>query len=62
VVHSLALHLGPCSADPLATWGATFLCWVRQEAGLARVLLPGLGLETVMRVNSPMQVGPVRGW
>ena len=38
-------------------WAATFLCWLRQEAGLGRVLLQGLGLETVVRVNSPATPG-----
>lgn len=38
-------------------WGATFLCWLKQEMGLGRVLLAGLGLETVVKLNSPVQVG-----
>lgn len=44
---------------PRATWGATFLCWLKQDAGLGRVLLHRMGLETVVRINSPVQVaGP----
>ena len=42
--------------DPRSSWEATFLCWLKQEAGLGRVLLEGLGLETVVRFNSPAQV------
>ncbi|KAL4445906.1 hypothetical protein ABPG77_009105 [Micractinium sp. CCAP 211/92] len=44
-------------AAPRATWGATFLCWLKQEMGLGRVLLNRLGLETVVRINSPVQPG-----
>ncbi len=50
-----AAHHRPCSAAPRATWGATFLCWLKQEMGLGRVLLNRLGLETVVRINSPVQ-------
>lgn len=42
---------------PRATWGATFLCWLKQDAGLGRVLLHRMGLETVVRINSPVQPG-----
>jgi hypothetical protein len=45
-----------CRADPRAVWGATFLCWLKQEIGLGRVLIGGLGLETVVRINRPVQV------
>ncbi|EFN57481.1 hypothetical protein CHLNCDRAFT_143004 [Chlorella variabilis] len=45
------------TSDPRATWDAMFLCWLRQEVGLARVLLGGLGLETVLRINSPVEPG-----
>ncbi|KAL4859933.1 putative ribonuclease [Chlorella vulgaris] len=44
-------------SDAAATWDAMFLCWIRQDVGLGRVLLGGLGLETVMRINQPMQAG-----
>ncbi|KAL4425691.1 hypothetical protein ABPG75_009707 [Micractinium tetrahymenae] len=44
-------------AVPRATWGATFLCWLKQDVGLGRVLLNRLGLETVVRFNSPVQPG-----
>lgn len=46
-----------CREQPLATWSATFLCWLKQEVGLGRVLLDRLGLETVVRLNSPVKVG-----
>ena len=46
-----------CRADPRATWPATFLCWLKQEAGLGRVLLEELGLETVVRINRPVRPG-----
>ena len=46
-----------CRADPRATWPATFLCWLKQEAGLGRVLLEEMGLETVVRINRPVRPG-----
>ena len=59
---SVPPSLLPCPAlpwrrrEPRSSWEATFLCWVKQETGLGRVLLEGLGLETVVRFNSPAQV------
>lgn len=44
------------AADPEPAWAVTFLCWLKQEVGLGRVLMDGLGLETVVRVNQPVQV------
>lgn len=38
-------------------WAATFLCWLKQEVGLGRVLVAGLGLETVVKLNAPAQPG-----
>jgi exoribonuclease-2 len=38
-------------------WDATFLTWFKQEAGLGRVLLEGLGLETIVRVSRPAVPG-----
>lgn len=37
-------------ADPEAVWSATFMGWFKQEAGLARVLLDDMGLETLVKV------------
>lgn len=34
-----------------------FLCWLKQEVGLGRVLMEDLGLETVVRINQPVQPG-----
>ena len=45
-----------CREDPRSAWGATFLCWLKQEVGLARVLVNGLGLETVVKVDHAVQV------
>ncbi|KAK9829763.1 hypothetical protein WJX72_007759 [[Myrmecia] bisecta] len=42
---------------PKQTWPALFLVWVRQDLGLARVLLEDLGLETVTRINRPLMPG-----
>lgn len=42
---------------PSPVWGATFLCWLKQDAGLARVLLDHMGLECVVRVNRPLIPG-----
>ncbi|KAL3150657.1 hypothetical protein ABBQ32_000455 [Trebouxia sp. C0010 RCD-2024] len=39
------------------SWEALLLMWLRTESGLARVLLPELGLETVMRINRPARPG-----
>lgn len=33
------------------------ICLVLQESGLARILMPELGLETVMRINRPAKPG-----
>jgi exoribonuclease-2 len=44
-------------AAPGATWGATFLGWFKQEAGLGRVLLEGLGLEGIVKVTRPAGPG-----
>lgn len=44
-------------SDPQRTWKATLLMWMRTESGLARILLPDLGLETVMRINRPAKPG-----
>ncbi|KAK2076306.1 hypothetical protein QBZ16_000830 [Prototheca wickerhamii] len=41
---------------PGALWRATALSWLRQEAGILRVLLDDLGLEAVARSDWP--VGP----
>lgn len=38
-------------------WNATFLNWFKQEAGLGRVLLDDLGLETIVRVSRPAVPG-----
>ncbi|PRW58916.1 ribonuclease [Chlorella sorokiniana] len=44
-------------SEPTPAWAVTFLCWLKQEVGLGRVLMDGLGLETVVRINSPVQPG-----
>lgn len=49
-----AAAAAPAAAQP--AWAAMFLCWLKQEVGLGRVLLEGLGLETVVRLPSPVQV------
>jgi exoribonuclease-2 len=46
-------------SEPTPAWAVTFLCWLKQEVGLGRVLMDGLGLETVVRINSPVQVSSV---
>lgn len=38
-------------ANPRAAWHAMLLCWFKQDVGLARVLLPHLGLESVVKVT-----------
>lgn len=45
--------------DPRAAWEGMFLCWLKQDVGLGRILLGGLGLETVVRINTPVQPGDV---
>lgn len=42
---------------PTSTWMATFLLWFKQESGLGRVLMDDLGLETMMKINSPVVPG-----
>ena len=49
------------ASQPPPAWGATFLCWLKQEVGLGRVLVGGLGLETVVKLNHPAQVGGMLG-
>lgn len=49
------LGLG-CAAKVCAQCNEAALVWL-QESGLARVLLPELGLETVMRINRPARPG-----
>jgi exoribonuclease-2 len=52
---------GRVASDPGATWQATFLGWFKQEAGLGRVLLDGLGLESIVKVGRPAAAGaPLR--
>jgi len=42
-----------------ATWPALFLSWMRQESGLASLLIEQLGLEIVHRVDRPAAPGDV---
>ena len=41
------------AANRGAAWPTTFLCWLKQEAGLGRVLFDALALEAVVRINRP---------
>ncbi|KAL0034491.1 hypothetical protein WJX79_005355 [Trebouxia sp. C0005] len=43
--------------NPERSWKAMLLMWMRTESGLARILMPDLGLETVMRINRPAKPG-----
>jgi exoribonuclease-2 len=43
--------------DARRSWKATFLGWLKQENGLARVLLNDLGLETIARIVRPATPG-----
>lgn len=38
-------------------WTATVLLWVRADAGVARVLVDGLGVEAVVRLARPTRLG-----
>lgn len=44
-------------SNPERSWRAMLLMWMRTESGLARILMPELGLETVMRINRPAKPG-----
>ena len=44
---------GAIAANPNASWDAMFMGWFKQEAGLARVLLEELGLESIVKVARP---------
>lgn len=48
---------GAIMKDPNASWEAMFMGWFKQEAGLARVLLEGLGLECLVKVARPARPG-----
>ncbi|XP_075265407.1 putative ribonuclease sll1290 [Convolutriloba macropyga] len=39
------------------TWDATFLCWARQDVGMAQLLIESLGLEVVQRLDRPVSPG-----
>jgi len=39
--------------DPTTSWAATFLGWFREEAGLGRVLVEDLGLESLVKMARP---------
>lgn len=43
--------------EPGRGWDAVLLSWVKQEAGIARVLLEGLGLEVTARLAWPAERG-----
>lgn len=43
--------------EPERTWTATFLGWFKQEAGLGRVLLDDLGLESLVKTARPAMPG-----
>jgi len=42
---------------PPPEWTATVLLWVRADAGVARVLVDGLGIEAVVRLARPTRLG-----
>jgi exoribonuclease-2 len=44
-------------ATPRAVYGATLLSWLRPDAGIAKVLLDGLGVEGVAVLGGPAEVG-----
>lgn len=54
----IALYFKNClQKDARRSWQATFLGWLKQENGLARVLLNDLGLETIARIVRPAAPG-----
>ncbi|KAK9841052.1 hypothetical protein WJX81_007873 [Elliptochloris bilobata] len=46
-------------ADPGRTWPGLLLHWIRQETGVARVRLHGMGIETVVVITRPAALGEV---
>ncbi len=48
---------GAMAKNPNVSWDAMCLGWFKQEAGLARVLLEDLGLESLVKVARPTNPG-----